>query len=250
MNRVKRALRFALCLLPVGLIGGYFIALYQLDMLDEALIAQAVEQLGNINMLLIVSALQATIYAVVCGFFGYIIADKLGIMKPVKFERSILVRMLPVTLVLGFLFSLDYWTFGKWIPALYADGALEATLTPACWISSILYGGIIEETMLRLFLMSLIGWLIVKLSRGNIAVTPALIAANFIAAAAFAAGHLPATVAFFGALTPLLVFRCFLLNGAFALYFGRLFRKHGIQYAMLAHLLLHVISKLIWTLFV
>jgi hypothetical protein len=48
----------------------------------------------------------------------------------------------------------------------------------------------------------------------------------------------------------MLLFRCFLLNGGFGLFFGWLYRKHGIQYAMLAHAALHIVSKLIWTLFV
>lgn len=54
---------------------------------------------------------------------------------------------------------------------------------------------------------------------------------------------------FFGGLTPLLVVRCFLLNGAFGLVFGWLYRKYGIQYAMLSHALLHIVSKTIWLIF-
>ena len=72
-----------------------------------------------------------------------------------------------------------------------------------------------------------------------------LIAANLIAALVFAAGHLPTTMAFFGGLTPVIVFRCFLLNGCFALVFGRYYRKYGIQYAILGHFGIHLVSKLI-----
>ena len=76
-----------------------------------------------------------------------------------------------------------------------------------------------------------------------------LVAANAIAALMFAAGHLPATALLFGGLTPMLLFRCFLLNGGFGLLFGRIYRKYGIQYAMVAHALAHIVSKLIWFLF-
>ena len=76
-----------------------------------------------------------------------------------------------------------------------------------------------------------------------------LIAANVIAALLFAAGHLPATITQFGALTPMILLRCFLLNGGFGLLFGWLYHKHGIQYAMVSHAMLHIISKLIWTIF-
>ena len=44
----------------------------------------------------------------------------------------------------------------------------------------------------------------------------------------------------------MLIFRCFLINGAFGIVFGRLYRKHGIQYAMLAHILTHIVSRTIW----
>ena len=51
-------------------------------------------------------------------------------------------------------------------------------------------------------------------------------------------------------LNPVIIFRCFLLNGGAGLLFGRLYRKYGIHYAMLGHALAHVVSKLIWILFV
>ena len=70
-----------------------------------------------------------------------------------------------------------------------------------------------------------------------------------IEAILFAAGHLPATVMTME-LTPVVLIRCFALNGAFGLAFGRLYRKHGIQYAMLAHAGVHIVSKLIWILFI
>ena len=50
----------------------------------------------------------------------------------------------------------------------------------------------------------------------------------------------------FGELTPMLLLRCFLLNGAAGLLFGRFYRKYGIQYAILAHMLFHLVSRTIW----
>jgi len=39
--------------------------------------------------------------------------------------------------------------------------------------------------------------------------------------------------------------RCFLLNGAAGIVSGYFYRKYGIQYAMLSHALLHIISRTI-----
>ena len=98
--------------------------------------------------------------------------------------------------------------------------------------------------------MSLIALVLHKLFENGKAQTSVavLVAANVIAAVLFAAGHLPATAAFMG-LTPMIVARCFLLNGGFGLLFGWLYRKYGLQYAMLAHGGCHIVSKLIWILF-
>ena len=49
--------------------------------------------------------------------------------------------------------------------------------------------------------------------------------------------------------TPVIILRCFLLNGGLGMAFGWLYRKYGLQYAMLAHGGCHMISKLIWILF-
>jgi hypothetical protein len=112
----------------------------------------------------------------------------------------------------------------------------------------------LEEIMLRLFVMSLLAFLIWKLffrkaEKKQIPVG-VFVAANLISAMLFAAGHLPATITAFGTLTPMLLVRCFLLNGAFGVWFGYLYRKYGLSYAMLAHALVHVVSDVIWAMFI
>ena len=121
----------------------------------------------------------------------------------------------------------------------------RATKAPA-----VFYGGVIEEVMMRLFFMSLLALLGWKLFFRSRAYPPkrVLILANMIAALLFAAAHMPATQMQLGELTPLILLRCFLLNGAFGLLFGRIYRKYGIQYAMLSHVLFHVVSRTIWLL--
>ncbi len=248
MSRTKRALLFTLALLPVALIAGFFAARYTLKLVDPALLNQAVEQLGSETALLAITVAQTVLYALVCGFFGYILSDRIGLMRPFRFAKKPLCITLAVSLIAGAVLSLDAWTFGRWIPEIGVSYAAEGMFDADTWIASILYGGIIEEVMMRLFLMSLIAFLVWKIFFKKCERVPAgvLIAANVAAALLFAAGHIPVTLQTFGALTPLLLLRCFLLNGAFGLLFGRLYRKYGIQYAMLSHLLLHIVSWTIW----
>ena len=223
--------------------------LYQLDFLDQATVDLAVSQLGSVGAMVAVYVVQTVAYAAFCGFIGHLLADKLGLMVPVRFEKAELLRTLGLSIAAGIVLALDYWTFGAVIPGIReADAAMVNWTTLA---SCVLYGGVIEELMMRLFLMSLIAWLIWKLffRKREEVPTGVLIAANVIAAVLFAAGHLPATQQMMG-LSPLVLFRCFLLNGGFGLLFGWLYRKYGIQYAMLSHALTHVVSKGIWFLFV
>lgn len=251
MKNLKKPLLFSLSLLPVAIIGGYFVTIYQLNMFSSDVLESVTVQVGSTQNLTIIAVVQSVIYALLFGFLGYIISSKIGLMKPIKLEAKPLTKTLGFSAIMGIIFSLDYWTFGKWIPELNIAETTKNSLTPSAWISSVLYGGVIEEVLLRLFFMSLIVLILWKVFQRKAEVIPTsiLVVSNVIAALIFAAGHLPATIMFFGGLTPLLVFRCFLLNGGFALYFGYVYRKHGIQYAMISHATLHIISKLILTFF-
>lgn len=252
MAKFKKPLLFALCLLPIAIIAGIFVGIYQLDTYPEEIIAQAVAELGSTELLIALGAVQTAGYALFCGFFGYILAEKTGLWKPIKFDKKSLVVTLAVSVAGGILFSLDHWVFGSIIDGI--QSANEAGLTLSGVIASVLYGGVIEETMLRLFFMSLIAFVIWKIffgkyDRENIP-KKVFVIANITAALLFAAGHIPATLVTFGKLTPVILFRCFLLNGGFGLIFGRLYRKYGICHAMLSHALFHVVSKLIWFIFI
>ena len=242
---MKKALKFILPLLPAVLLAGFFVTGYQLESLDSAMLEEAVAQVGGTGVLTVITVVQTLGYGLFCGVLGHLLAQKIGLAKPFRFAKKPLLITLGLSLVFGVLFSLDYWTFGAAMPELRA-GLDHITLNN--WLASVLYGGIVEELMLRLFFMSLIAWLLQKLLKKQ--TTGILVAANVIAALLFAAGHLPATLMLFGTLTPMLLFRCFLLNGGFGLFFGWAYRKYGIQYAMVAHACLHIVSKLIWTLFV
>lgn len=252
MAKFKKPFLFALCLLPIALVAGAFALLYQLDVYPEEILAEALEVLGSTTPLIIIGAVQTAVYALICGFFGYLLADAIGLWRPFKWEKKSLIVTLAASFVGGILFSLDHWTFGLVIDGI--QEANEAALSVPGVIASVLYGGIIEEVMLRLFFLSLLALILWKVffksyTKENIP-TRVFVIANVLAALLFAAGHLPSTLMIFGELTPLLLFRCFLLNGGFGLLFGWLYRKYGIGYAMLSHALFHIVCKGILLLFI
>ena len=249
LQNCRKSLLFTLGLLPISLVAAYFTALYQLAIFDDATRALLMEQMGSESGFIAVYMVQIALYALVMGFFGHLLARKLGLMRPARLEGSALKWTLSLAAVAGVLLSLDWWTFGAWIPGLRE--ATDLTLTVPVVIASVLYGGVVEEVMLRLFMMSLLAWLGWKVffRKAEKAPVGVIIAANAISAMAFAAGHLQATAMLFE-LTPLVLLRCFLFNGGFGLFFGWLYRRFGIQYAMIGHASAHIVSKLIWFIFV
>ncbi|WP_423363018.1 CPBP family intramembrane glutamic endopeptidase [Mycoplasma sp. P36-A1] len=249
---MKQAAIFVLKFLPVMIVAGAFVGIYSFDTFDKEVQNQIIDQIGSYKLLIVVASVQTVIFSSVCGFIGYILSVKVNLMRKLKFKKEALTKTLIITLICGILFSLDYWIFGAFIPKVAT--LYETNTTIASLIGSALYGGIIEEILMRLFLMSLFVYIIWKViyrnkTKEEIPMSVYIIA-NIITALLFAAGHLPATINIFGQLTPLLIIRCFVLNGGFGLVFGWLYTKYGIQYAMVSHMGLHIISKLIWTIFI
>ncbi len=248
MNKIRKPLVFTLVLLPAIIAAAFFAVLMTLPTADPAAVDEAVKKLSSREAFIAVSTVQPVLTAVLCAFFGCILSVKTGLMRPFGPEKKKLAVTLTASLISGAVLSLDAWTFAKIIPQVADSYKAAASFDAVTWAGSILYGGIVEELMMRLFLMSLLAFIVWKLFFKKSETVPAgvLVAANIISALAFAAGHLPSTAALFGTLTPMIIVRCFLLNGAFGAVFGRLYRKSGIQYAMLAHALCHVVSRTIW----
>ena len=185
-------------------------------------------------------------YALIFGLFGKLLAKKIGLWKDIRFEKT---TALKTTIVGGIaggaIMLIDVLVFSHGAAPEEIKASILSSLSLNSIAASFTYGGIIEELMMRLFLMSLIVLLLWKLFYRSKDEAPkgVLVISNLAVAILFAASHLPATAATVG-LTPMLVLRCFLLNGSMGIVFGRAYRKHGIHYAMLSHIFAHVGMKL------
>lgn len=108
------------------------------------------------------------------------------------------------------------------------------------------YGGIAEEVLLRLFLVTLLAWGLSRFSGGRLSARQ-LAAVVLLAALAFGATHLPAAANLWP-LEGVVVARTLLLNGIAGLAFGWFYVRHGLESAMLSHfaadLVLHVFVPL------
>ena len=255
MKMIKKFIKFywktLLFFALVGLFGGFVTGLYLMDSYPAEMQQLLLDQGINSTLLGVVTAVQSAGYGLFLGAIGIFLGKKTGLWKD---ERSITKKPLVLAVIVGVVGGLamilsDILFFGHYSEAIMNSYTSKPTVDYL--VATVTYGAVIEEVILRLFMMSLIAFLLHKLFWRTSKDTPlaALVTANIVSALLFAAGHLPATFMLLGS-SPLIIFRCFLLNGGLGLLFGWLYRKYGLRYAMLAHGGCHIVSKLIWIVFI
>ncbi len=126
--------------------------------------------------------------------------------------------------------------------------SLQTISPPPAWqgLLAAFYGGINEELLMRLGLMTLLAWAGTRATRRAKPGGGVIWAANVLTALLFGAGHLPA-LARLAPMTTVLVVRTLLLNTIAGLLFGWLYWRRGLLAAMGSHfsadIVLHVIGQ-------
>lgn len=241
--------KFLLFVLIGGLIGGYFLGVYGYDSLSVDQLKELQKQNVTKEIIILSTIIQyALIYGVLLASFGIVLSKKIRLWKKFEFNNKAIITTAIITIICALVLfpgdKLIFGTLNTWVYEYY-------TVAPTIYemIGGILIGGIIEEVMMRLFFMSLIVFIISKILKKKEIPTYVFVIANIIAALLFAAGHLPST-SVATSLTPVIIFRCFLLNGGLGLAFGYLYRKYGIGYAMIAHGAGHLIADILMIIFI
>lgn len=205
------------------------------------------EKLAQVPMsmpkLVILSMIQSTILFAILTFLGLLAADAVGLSITSEFA------IVPLAIGLGILASvlliaIEYFIFRPHMPEVLRKGEGHVALWKR--FAASFYGGISEEIMTRLFLVSGIVW-VMNVPLG-IELSSVYGVAILIAAILFGVGHLPTTAAM-TRLTPLIVVRAIVLNGIFGILCGWLFWQYGLMAAMVAHftgdIVLHVIVPMV-----
>ena len=212
-------------------------------------------EIENIPLILLSTAVNNLILFAVTTFFGLFFSKRVGMGLPIlqgvlngeiktKELKSLLLPSVCLGILAGVLIVLLSIPFNKLIPELSA-----AEVSVPAWkaLLASFYGGIAEEVLLRLFLVSLIVWITFKIKKAADG-SPTVLGiwlSIVVSAVIFGLGHLPAT-AQITALTGLVIFRAVLLNGIGGIIFGWLYWKKGLESAMIAHfstdIVLHIIT--------
>jgi len=242
----KSDLKISLIFALIGLIASVFIAIYQISIITIEMKEQILLQLNSVEMLIVIAAFQGAILTFVASFIGLKLARAVNLKLNFKFDK----RALIMSILIAFLVALvitgsDRFIFAKYLP----DNVTKYVFSPIYLISGILYGGVVEEILLRLLIMSFIVFVLWKLfakDKDSLNIPDwAYIVAITLSAILFAAGHLPITLQTIGNSTPILI-RAFLLNGIGGVGFGYLYWKKGLSYSIAAHALSHVFMQIIF----
>ena len=202
-------------------------------------------------LLRLLAIVQPAILVVGAGLLGGWAAPKVGLDAPLVRawvdRRSILTvwrnqasAATAVGLGVGLILA------GFWAVVVHAglSGPLMKFQIPLA--TKILYGGIVEELLMRWGPMSLVVWAVWRLG-GSAAAVPIWCywAGIGVAAILFAVGHLPALYLLIPDPHPWFVALVIIANAVPGILFGWLFWRRGLEAAMLAHALAHLVAATI-----
>lgn len=165
-------------------------------------------------------------------------------------------RVVSLGVVVGFFSGLGLLLLSGVLAPLLAADLLELSAAtqqkmPNAWqgLMGSVSAGVNEEILLRLFLLSLLAWVIQRVAlRRSQGFPPRAVlwTANILAAVIFGLLHIPNLTLMGLPVTPLVVLYLILLNGMAGLVFGWLFWTFGLECAMIAHfsadVVLHVLT--------
>jgi membrane protease YdiL (CAAX protease family) len=214
-------------------------------------------------VLVIAQMIQASILFAIAIYFGLRLAKRVGFGLPILEGAlkgdgqtgSRLKSVLWLSVGLGALASALIVAISIPFESLSVD-FLKAEVSIPAWKSLLasFYGGIAEEVLLRLFLMTFFVWITFKIwktSEGK-PTAAGIWLSIIVSSVIFGLGHLPITGSV-TAITPMVVLRAILLNGVGGVIFGWLYWKKGLESAMISHfsadICLHVILPFVAVLF-
>ncbi len=192
-----------------------------------------------LSLIIFASIMQTAVLLAIAIFFGLKLSQRLNLKvldsnDSIKERlRSIIFISVPTGIITALVIILGDKIFSQYIPQLTVTNshiAIWKTLLAS------LYGGIVEEILLRLLVVSLFAWLLGKIFRpAEILKSNAVMwSAITIAAILFGLGHLPITSSI-TQITAIVVTRAIVLNGIGGLVFGWLYWKKGLEYAIASH---------------
>jgi hypothetical protein len=189
---------------------------------------------------------------VVFAFVGAFFAPRCGLRSRIAervsgYSTSIVPPHAGMTLVIGLALGIvitlaDHSVAPLWQLRPSIPPSLVQGWSPVATLFGVLYGGIVEEVVMRWGVMSLVIWLLWRGAFRRYTMPPpaAIWCGIAVAAGLFAAGHLPALMASGLDLSGALIVRTISFDMIAGLIFGWLFARRHLESAIIAHAGFHL----------
>ncbi|HBX37321.1 MAG TPA: CPBP family intramembrane metalloprotease [Pseudohongiella sp.] len=205
-------------------------------------------------LLILISILQSGVLLAIAVWLGVRLAPQVGLkadaFRAVATGTSVVEALRPqwrMGLLGGLVGGVGLFLLAMYTPVALSEGGQAFSLP---LVARVLYGGITEELLLRWGLMSLLVWLPWRILQGKTGEPRQAYVwfAILLSAVIFGIGHLPAAAAMLGELTGDVVLFIVGANSVFGALFGYLFWRYGLEAAIIAHGVSHIVSFLMMTL--
>jgi len=246
--------RLFLILFLAGMIGVLSFLLVDLSALIKLFPVQPGTEVPIVTPLLkFGSLIQPSVLLALAVLLGVMLAPKLELSAPVaeaivgrlpiapRFKPQILPGIIGGVIGATFVVLLSAALRPFLTPEIVERGEKFARLLPLA--TRLLYGGITEELLLRWGFMTLVvwlGWRFIQKRNGK-PTRGVLVASILLSSLVFAAGHLPLAFMLIPDATLVIVIFVITANSAFGLICGYLYWKKGLESAMIAHMVGHII---------
>lgn len=240
-----RRLRFATTLWLASMIGAVAVTVTVLPQLSKDIALPA-----PLWLIGLAGLLQNGLLLALAVWAGVALAPPLGLRAPVFEAAATGRRILPELssqalpgIVIGVPAGLLLFVFTRFSPREIAE--LAGRYNPPL-LARMLYGGITEEVLLRWGVMTGMTWLAWRfLQHRQDVVRPAYVWLAIVSSAlVFGLGHLPIAHFLLGGFTPSILLWVIGANTSFGVLFGWLFWRRGLESAMVAHAMTHLVSYL------
>lgn len=247
---------FLILFLP-GMLGIVSFLLVDLSVFLELVPAASASDIPAITPAFkILSLIQPSILLLAAVLIGMALAPKVGLSAPMAESLATGGRWLPPLkpqIVPGLLGGL---IAGLWVvvtaavvkPFIMPQALerIERFIAVLPIPTRLFYGGITEELLLRWGFMTLVVWIVWRVlqRRSPKPATRCFVLAILFSSFIFALGHIPIAILVVGELTVAVTLFVVIANSAFGLVASYLYWKHGLEAAIIAHMLGHVVMAI------
>jgi membrane protease YdiL (CAAX protease family) len=225
-------------LLILSLLSVFAVFPYILTLQGETL-----KQTGvSIPIIFLLQLIQFSIISSITIFVGLFLIKKINFHLPLletitshKNYQKVIKDTLPLSVLLGIITAVLIYVTDFLFTFQGSAISTSQSIAPI-WqkLLAAFYGGITEEILMRLFLMTLFIWISMKITGKSQPTQIGIIISILLAAIIFGLGHLPITASL-TMITPIIVVRAIILNGIGGIIFGWLYWKKGLEAAIIAH---------------